>query len=122
MSTRAGDWSVAHFTCPSALRACYADWLASWCFANGQTDLAFTAYERHLASDLHLGQPSAPNPFVNALYLAWALLQGQPLVFVFRFSSPNPFEGCPEVALGSGALYYFACSRCERFSRVAQWT
>lgn len=54
-----------------------AYWLASWCFANGQTDLAFKAYERHLASDLHLGQPSAPNPFVNALYLGWALRQGQ---------------------------------------------
>jgi hypothetical protein len=42
--------------------------------------------------------------------------------FVFRMSSPNEFNGCPEVAGGSGALYYFACPKCPRFSVVAQWT
>ncbi|HEY1697279.1 MAG TPA: hypothetical protein VGG39_34195 [Polyangiaceae bacterium] len=45
-----------------------------------------------------------------------------PMVFVFRFSAPNPFEGCPPVAGESGALYYFACASCPRLAYVAQWT
>jgi hypothetical protein len=45
-----------------------------------------------------------------------------PMVFVFRFSAPNPFAGCPPVAGESGALYYFACASCPRLTHVAQWT
>jgi hypothetical protein len=45
-----------------------------------------------------------------------------PMVFVFRLSAPNDFTGCPEPAGGSGALYFFACPECPRFSVFAQWT
>ncbi len=44
------------------------------------------------------------------------------MVFVFRLSAPNDLEGLPEVAGGSGALYYFACTKCRRFTSIAQWT
>jgi hypothetical protein len=46
----------------------------------------------------------------------------QEMVFVFRFSAPNDFEGSPMVAGESGALYYFACPTCTRFTQLAQWT
>lgn len=76
-------------------------------------------YERPLDGDCQVG--GSPAWIQDPLELSCRSCE-QPMVFVFRFSFPNPFEGCPEVALGSGALYYFACSRCERCSRVAQWT
>lgn len=44
------------------------------------------------------------------------------MTFVFRFSSPNDFAGCPEVAGGSGALYYHVCAACRQLRCAAQWT
>gem|GEM_PF-6259284 len=45
-----------------------------------------------------------------------------PSIFVLRLSSPNDFKHSPDIAGGSGGLYYFVCPNCLRFTHVAQWT
>jgi hypothetical protein len=75
--------------------------------------------ERPLEGDCQLG--GAPAWIQDPLEVACAGC-GAPMTFVFRFSAPNPFEGCPPVAGESGALYYLACVACSRLTHVAQWT